>query len=58
MEIEAYRDLSGRWSNLEEDYAKLQSETEEQAEQSMQAHEGHVLQVRYPILLLQLFGNE
>ena len=28
MEIKAYRQLSKRWGNLEEDYATLQSESE------------------------------
>ena len=32
MGIEAYRDLSARWSDLEVDYATLQSESEERAE--------------------------
>ena len=45
MEIEAYRDLSARWSNLEEDYAKLQSESEEREERSLQTCEDLATQV-------------
>jgi hypothetical protein len=32
MEVGAYRDLSARWSDLELDYASLQTEGEERAE--------------------------
>ena len=36
MEIEAYQELSAKWRDLELDYAKLQTESEEQNEQAEQ----------------------